>query len=596
MRSNWLIISPAAWLLATAIIVAQSPRPAELMPATTVFFAEGIPSDAVMQLPFVRNVTQSTLFRQLWNSPDAMKLRGGITLAEAALGERLPETLAKLTGKGWALGVDSHTNGIVLWAHARDTATCQELYKKLLSIAEADAKSKGRELKRATYRDAEAYDVNGSLVSRIDEYLIVSNKGELIKGLVDCWRDAPAKTQTLAGNPRFQNFQAAALETNATGEAGKSTRPLARAWLDVQQLHEAGMAKKLFEGPHDNFPAELLLGGVLATLRGAPALEARLNSEANQLHLQFASPIVKSTVADRYDYFFGQAGSGEAPARIELGVSQANVCLYRDIARLWQHAGDLFGQKTNDQLAQAETTLTTLFSGRDFANDILGAIRPELQLVVTEQTFGQREAPIPQVKLPAFALVTRLRDPQGMQPQMKRIFMSLIGFLNITSAMNHQPQLDLEAFRLESGWEVTATFAVDADRPKSWVVPIQYNFSPTLFMVGDHAILASTRALATAVSEQLKATPTKPVAVSDAHVNSLVQIDGDLLNKVLAANRQQLISQNMIEKGHSQEEAAKEIDLLLQAIQLIKSLQVSFSVSQQAMLDVRLDTVGTNKE
>lgn len=589
MRHLLLCVGPLVGIITSAMLWAQSPKPVELMPATTVFYAEGIDSPAVMQLPFVDNILKSSLFRQLWKTPEAMKLRGGITLAEVALGERLQDAVGKLTGQGWAVGIDRDTKGIVLWAHARDVATCEELYKKLVAIAENDAKSKGNELKHVSYRDVDAYEINKAIVARLEDYLVVTSQGELAKRLVDRWREPPAKADMLAANTRFQEFASQSLS------AKNKSQPLARAWLDLQQLHEAGLANKLFEGPHDNFPAELLIGGAVAILRGAPTLEASLNVEDKQLHLLVEAPITKSAHADRYTYFFGQDIDGQAPPMIQLSGTQANLCLYRDVSQLWQRAGDLFGQKTNDQLAQAETTLTTLFSGRDFANDILGSIRPELQLVVTEQEFGKDAAPIPQVKLPGFALVTRLRDPQVMQPQMKRIFMSFIGFVNVAGAMNQQPQLDLEAFRLESGWEVTATYAVEADRPKDWIVPVQYNFSPTLTMTGDYAVIASTKHLARAISEKLLA-PAATVVGQDSHLNSLLHVDGELLNKTLTANRQQLISQNMIEKGHSPEEAAAEIDLLLQAIKLVKSLKAAFSVGSKATLDLQLEMAKADGE
>lgn len=588
MRPLLHLAGSVAWMITSAALCAQSPKPTELMPATTVLYAEGTDSQTVLQLPLVENLVQSALFRELWKTPDAMKLRGGITLAEVALGERLPEALGKLTAQGWTVGVDGRSQGVVLWTHARDVATCEELYKKLLYIAENDAKSKGRELKQTTYREIDAYEVNGAVVARLEDYLVVCNKGELAKGLVDRWREPPAKTDTLAGNQRFQEF---ASQTTLDSSA-KATR-LARVWLDLQQIKDAGMAKKIFAGPHDNFPAELFLGGVIAVLRGAPTLHACLDSEDQRLQLRVSAPFSQESVGGKYDYFFGEKATGQAPARIMLGTSQASVCLYRNLAQLWQRAGDIFGQKTNDQLAQAETTLTTLFSGRDFASEILGAIHPELQLIVTEQEFGKRNAPIPQVKLPAFALVTRLRDPQVMQPQMKRIFMSLIGFANVAGAMNQQPQLDLEAFRLESGWEVTASYAVDADRPKDWIVPVQYNFSPTLLLMGDHVVIASTQAVAQAIGEQLKSPAATPVATTNAHLNSMIYLDGDLLNKSLSANRQQLISQNMIEKGHSQEEAAAEIELLLSIVKLVKSVEVALTVGSHAGLEVKLEVAQT---
>lgn len=588
MRLKTFCAGSIAWIITSTLAWAQSPKPVDVLPSTTIVYVEGIHTQSVLDLPLIKSVTSTPLFAQLWKSPDAMKLRGGITLVELALGERLPETLGKLTSNGWSLAIDSHSQGVVLWTRSQDAATCNELYNKLLSIAQSDAKSKGHELKQVTYKDVDAYEVGGAIIGRLDDTLIVANKSELVKKLVDRWRDRPAKLDSLAANPRFQEF-AKQLSNQALSQPTTDKQmEVARVWVDLKQVREAGLANKLFKGPSDNFAAELLLGGVIELLRDASTVQATLSSHDKHLQVRIEMPISKSAISDKYEYFFGKDASGQAPALIKLSGMQANISVYRDIAQLWQRAGDLFGQSTNDQLAQAETTLTTLFSGRDFANDILGSIRPELQLIVTEQDFAKAKT-VPQIKLPAFALVTRLRDPQAMQPQMKRIFMSLIGFVNVAGAMNQQPQLDLEAFRLESGWEVTATYAVDADRPKDWIVPIQYNFSPTLFMTGEHAVIASTKELARAIGEQLQ----QPVAstkelVNQPNLNSMLKVDGELLSRALGANRQQLISQNMVEKGHTQEEAAAEVDFVLQAATLVKSMSIALGVGDKAVLDLQV--------
>jgi hypothetical protein len=268
------------------------------------------------------------------------------------------------------------------------------------------------------------------------------------------------------------------------------------------------------------------------------------------------------------------------------------------VAELWRRAGDMFGERLNDQLAQADATLTTLFSGRDFGEDILGAIQPGLQWVVASQTFDAAKSPVPQIKLPAFALVTTLRKPDEMMTQLKRIFTSLVGFINVTGATNHQPQLDIETIKAADATFVHATYAAEVDRPKDWKVPIQFNFSPSLALVGDHAILASTSQIAQQIVERLRSQDSvspggaepdssEPGSSEPGKANlpnTLLVIDGATATNALSANRDQLVSQNMIEKGHTQEEAEKEIDTLLSVLNLIESLEVRFDVGDSAQL------------
>ncbi len=215
-------------------------QPAELMPSTTIFYVEGASSDTVLKLPLVSQLTSSALFAKIWTTPDVMKLRGGITLAEVALGDRLPQVLGKLTEQGWVLAIDGESKAVVLWAHARDAATCQEMYKKLLTVAQSDANSKSKELKQVTYREVDAFEANGTIVAGMADYLVVASKGELLKSLVDRWRDASGTVKTDGKPERFQELKRATNKSTDTPSV-----QVARAWLDVRQLRDSGLAKKL---------------------------------------------------------------------------------------------------------------------------------------------------------------------------------------------------------------------------------------------------------------------------------------------------------------------------------------------------------------
>jgi hypothetical protein len=57
-----------------------------------------------------------------------------------------------------------------------------------------------------------------------------------------------------------------------------------------------------------------------------------------------------------------------------------------------------------------------------------------------------------------------------------------------------------------------------------------------------------------------------------------------LLSKVLELNRKQLVSQNMMEKGHSKEEAEKEIDVLMSVLKLVSNASLSLEFGDSACL------------
>ena len=243
----------------------------------------------------------------------------------------------------------------------------------------------------------------------------------------------------------------------------------------------------------------------------------------------------------------------------------ASLIAYRNLTELWLRAGDLFNEKVNDQLAQADNTLTTLFSGKDFGTDILGAIEPQIQLLVTEQQFEPSYAPA--IQLPSVGLVAKLKDPR-MKNELKRTFQSFIGFLNVTGAMQGNPQLDLDSESIEGKQIYTATYIREGDKQYENGLPIQFNFSPTLAFDGDLVFIASTNTLVKKVAiNSTKQNEAETLAKN----NTVLEVNFKSLQNVLEANRRQLVSQNMLEKGHSKSEAEKETDTWISLLSLLRT-------------------------
>ena len=75
------------------------------------------------------------------------------------------------------------------------------------------------------------------------------------------------------------------------------------------------------------------------------------------------------------EYYFGPQGKGTAP---QLSVDEPRDCVCRDqLPRRFSHVAagleDLLSEQNNEELAKADSSLTTLFAGKDFGEDILGA-------------------------------------------------------------------------------------------------------------------------------------------------------------------------------------------------------------------------------
>jgi hypothetical protein len=226
---------------------------------------------------------------------------------------------------------------------------------------------------------------------------------------------------------------------------------------------------------------------------------------------------------------------------------------------MWLRAGDLFDENINDGLAEADANLTTFFSGKDFGEDILGALTPQIGFIATKQSFADI-MPVPTIKLPQFALVMDLREPESMTRELRRTFQSMIGFFNVIGAMEGRPQLEMDMLKLDNGAQlVTSTYIPESGEERSTDASILFNFSPSVGFFGSRFVVASTDRFAKELVTS-KATSGGPSA------NTNVSLNAGTLKSVLDENREQLISQNMLSDGNSREEAETAIQLLLEFV------------------------------
>ncbi len=552
------------------------------LPSSTVIYLEGKSLESVLEHPFTKTIQSTGAFKKIMRSPDVLKLRGGLALFEFAVGDKVDSLAKKLTTHGFHLAVDKKTEGVVLLARTESQEWVEEYLQTLVKLARADAVSKNQPdpIREAEYRGIRGYEFQKTIFGTIGSIALVTNKPELGKSIID--RQLDSTNDHLLNHPLFEK----AGFSHGQPEHDAVENRFARVFVDLDTLRQTGMAKEVLREKAKDFAAELILGGVLASLQKTSFAIGKLSLGENKLSLQFQVPYQIEWTEDSREFFVGPHGHGYATTLAGGTGLLASLSTYRNLSQLWLRAGDLFDEKVNDQLSQAENTLTTLFSGKDFGADILGAIEPQIQLISAEQSFESGNAPA--IQLPSFGLVAKLKNP-SFRKDLKRIFQSFIGFLNVTSAMGGNPQLNLESESVEQRQIYSATFVKESDKKYENGLPIQFNFSPTLAFDGDLIFVASTIALA----KQL--TPQVSQRIEDeslAKNNTIVNINFETLKNILELNRMQLIAQNMLEKGHSKLEAEKEIDTLVNLISLLRSgtARLRFNDHVQLQLDLEFDT------
>ncbi|MDA1049682.1 MAG: hypothetical protein O3C40_04270 [Planctomycetota bacterium] len=552
-------------LLLSATGLADDRTAADLLPPTTILYAEIPEPGMVLELfeshPLRQRIEKLQGVRDAYETKQFLQFKAALAIVEAKLGQSWQRVLQSVTEGGIAIGFDAETQGATLLVKARDEEAAPKLLDTIIELARAAAKDAGNSdpVNSGEYRGITAYQIDQAKIATWGRWLAVTNKPESGKAVLDALLDTPENT--LATNAQFQDARSKA--------AGAAT---AWGYVNVEAIRKGGIAKDVFSGKTDNPVAELLVGGVLDTLQHTPYVTASLTLDQQHTRLEFASPHQQDWTTEAREYFFGPDGNGRAPAPIQVSNQLLALSTYRDLSTMWLRAGDLFKDNIVDQFAQAESVLSTLFSGKDFGEEILGEVHPEFQFVVARQTC-EDGTPQPAIKLPAFAAVFRLKDPETVGPEFRRTYQSLIGFLNITGSMNGQPQLDLDIEKEDTFQLVSATYLVEKDASPGGL-KINYNFSPAIAFAGEHFVVSSSTALARELARSV-GKGSKP----STDLNSTIKLNVSGVSDILADNRPQLVAQNMLSEGHSKEEAERTIGDLLELLAAAESVSIDLGAS-----------------
>jgi hypothetical protein len=565
-------------LLATTSTAAERTA-AELLPASVVGYLDvPQPNDViglVLDHPLAGEVAKAPEYQKALEAPQYRKFQAALAELERRLGAKWRDAASRLTSGGLTIAFDLPTKGVVALSQAQDEQAAAKALEAFMDLARQAASAEGKPelVKEDKHAETAVYQIGEAHLAVQGTWLIVSSKKPLLRSVIDL---AKQPGESLAADGQFQRVI-------------KERPAQADAWLyiDLRVLRLTGVLKQALGKKSDNPAAEILAGGVLGALPDAPYVTAALNLSASRVRLTTSLPCDTKAVAKSREFYLGPEGTGAAPPLLAPKDTLLAVSTYRDFASLWRHAPDLFDDGINAKFAEAESNLTTFFAGRNFRDDILGNLEPQVQVVVTRQQFPQ-EGITPAIKLPAVAGVFRMKRPEETTRIFKVTFQSAVGFLNVVGAMNGVDPLDLNSEKTDDALVISGSYLPPAaDKPKDEAA-LHYNASPTLAFVGDRFILASSRPLALELVEHVRKGEAPPPAEK---TNTSLRLDGRIGQAALAENRGPLIAQNMLEKGHDRAAAEHEIDRVLAALRHVAGASLDLKVAEKTLelsLEVRL--------
>lgn len=142
-----------------------------------------------------------------------------------------------------------------------------------------------------------------------------------------------------------------------------------------------------------------------------------------------------------------------------------------------------------------------------------------------------------------------------------------------------------------------ATYVPNRDEAASRSASIHYNFSPSLAFLGDRVLLASTAELATdLISEDISSSQqsSQDLSQPDGQANTQLAVDVGSVREILETNKDQLIANSMLEKGHAKEAAETEIGLLLELVSFFESAGVRLDIAP-SQLSLSVNVAANNQ-
>jgi hypothetical protein len=560
---------------------------ADVFPGTTAAYVEiRDPATLLRTLfehPVAERFQQLEAWKQALRGPGMTGVLTARNFLELQFGKPWRETLTAVTAKGIYFAFDASDRSAVLLVRGRDADLMQEVRLKLLELTRLG----GNEIRKLdTYRDIPVYRLPQGGAAVVGEWLVAASTADAGRKLLDRILDlptaaSPADSSNNTSNPAPPQQPLAAVPAFRAAISQEAPADAVRAWIGLVAVRDALQSanragRGIFTERIDNPVAELLLGGLQSVLGRAEWARADLRAAAAGLQLRVTTPFDAGWVPEQREWYFGPQAAGRVPDVPEVPETVGTIGMYRNVSEMWLRAGDLFSEQINDRMAEAESNLGTIFAGRDFGEEVLGAIEPEMLLLAARQDFT-RITPAPAIRLPSFALLLTLKDPDTMRPELRRIFQSVVGFGNIVGAQQGQPQLELDMQKLENAELITARYL--APKPSATTtaapIPIVYNFSPTIAFQGNRVILASSTQLAEALL--------KAPAKASPKANAAADLSIPVLRQVFNDNRDTIVSGNMLSKGQTREEADAEFDLFLQLLSWFSGATASLTPAADSL-------------
>jgi hypothetical protein len=529
--------------------------------------------ELVSKIELLRQLDIFPPYRELRQSTPLRRGEQLVAYLEKQLGASRGELLDRLAGGG--IFAASKFGGpqpapALLIVQGRDEKLLTRFFDLALDMIDQElARQEGKErVVRGDYHGvAMAHAGNDFWTARAGSALLVSNKQPALQAALD--RHLGRETKSLAESKQI----AEAWRLLPKGCA-------VRAWISLDAAHKAAEARGLYKTPRDDVNLTVLFGTYLDLAGRSPYVCLGLAPQEDGFLFTVRMPRGREGMGG--DQILKVAPAGQAATRPLLapkGVlySESN---YLDFASIWTERTKLFPEKQVKGLEEFDKTSARFLLGNRLSK-LLPQVAPYYRFVAIKQgKIGYKKEP--QVRIPAFALISELREPEAFGKSMESILRAaaLLASFNVKLKLAEETHHDSKIV----GWR----FPEDGDF-KGDTTEFRFNFSPCFTRVGNQFVYCSTVELCRDLVDVLQKEAKGKDLGSASCPRSMVYAAGGA--ELLENFRDQLITQTILDQAAKPEDAGAQVTAFINLIRRLGTLELAGALqSNEFHYDVRLKT------
>jgi hypothetical protein len=516
--------------------------------------------EAITRLDAFKEAQQLQQVRQVLDSAEVRRVFEFIAYYERDLGAKWPELLDKLAGGGIAVGAKIVSDAdvpILLVLQGTDEALLIKFMEKASYVIKEElARAESKEtLAKEKYKDFETLHLGKDFhACRIGAALLLSNKAEALKVGIDQHIENISK----GGKPAKNMLTAA-----GPAKAKKLLPPNPQAWLwySLDYLKGRPGAKDVLTTPRNDTILTFLFAGYLDVFRRSEFVAAGLYANPDGFGLTIRMPAGRDGMAEDVELHLPRDAkvAGTLPPLEPNGVIFSHS-FYLDLGVLWEKRAKIMNASNAKSFEEGVKQASRFLPGTSIDKLLTqSGVHHRFVVAVQKKTGYTVE---PQLRLPAFAFVTTMRDPA---------FGKAMEVLVRGGAALASLQVKLDAFEDKRGdvaifgyrFPENGKFAADDQN-------LRFNFTPSFAIVKDQLIAATNLDLCKELIDIVQKEDRHRPAAQNMQSRLYAKGGGDFLN----SSPEGLLTQTILSQAVDEAEAKKQVDRILKFAQKLGRLQI----------------------